>query len=614
MAQDDRWTVKILSLPVFSDEFSLAILKSPLANLAFVHAVDVTSASEFVEQIAEWSNEWDKDVAAAICSNPMILEHFWRLACSAEKVFLQSTVYQLGFGLCERSLMEDQERSVAWLRKSATVAPLVKKVIQPSKKLKVGSESDSSATPLLDQENAVKAKWAGRLEAIGRRAGVHSKLLNDQDANEELAPGEAAKLRKLVLSSGAPRTMIAHVRAVERLERWAAFSDLELFPLTVEKILKYALHLDARFCGPTVIPSFKTSLKWVAARLVMELPNLDDRRLRALQEKIVADRAKMLKEAKPIPLGVVGALEGLVLNEAEGIPARLFVWWILCMIFASLRFDDAVHVNPSELVMKEEGLFGVAWQTKVDRKRVGTRFVVPKVGFARPNWLEVGWELMPSVNFDRDFWIPELNTRSEFIQLPPTYARSVKWLKVFVQQAIVQAPHDAMAEEQKTALIRSMAELTAHSCRVTLLDAAVHAGRSTEEIGLQANWKNPGPLVLKYTRNRTAVPATMIKQLVRDLTQEEHFVQEDKNTVLTDVCDQELEGIQFYIKTPAQGSYYDYKYHCTVLGDPESIACSRFDFQDCTAVGSDLPDLSALCKSCARHRPDIVRMFSPESC
>ena len=614
MAQDDRWTVKILSLPVFSDEFSLAILKSPLANLAFVHAVDVTSASEFVEQIAEWSNEWDKDVAAAICSNPMILEHFWRLACSAEKVFLQSTVYQLGFGLCERSRMEDQERSVAWLRKSATVAPLVKKVIQPSKKLKVGSEPDSSATPLLDQENAVKAKWAGRLEAIGRRAGVHSKLLNDQDANEELAPGEAAKLRKLVLSSGAPRTMIAHVRAVERLEHWAAFSDLELFPLTVEKILKYALHLDARFCGPTVIPSFKTSLKWVAARLVMELPNLDDRRLRALQEKIVADRAKMLKEAKPIPLGVVGALEGLVLNEAEGIPARLFVWWILCMIFASLRFDDAVHVNPSELVMKEEGLFGVAWQTKVDRKRVGTRFVVPKVGFARPNWLEVGWELMPSVNFDRDFWIPELNTRSEFIQLPPTYARSVKWLKVFVQQAIVQAPHDAMAEEQKTALIRSMAELTAHSCRVTLLDAAVHAGRSTEEIGLQANWKNPGPLVLKYTRNRTAVPATMIKQLVRDLTQEEHFVQEDKNTVLTGVCDQELEGIQFYIKTPAQGSYYDYKYHCTVLGDPESIACSRFDFQDCTAVGSDLPDLSALCKSCARHRPDIVRMFSPESC
>ena len=611
MAQDDRWTLKILSLPIFSDEFSQALLKTPLANLAFVHAVDVNTGSEFVDQIAEWASGWDGDVASVVCSHPVALESFWRLACSAEKVFLQSTVFQLGFGLCEAARNQEQESSVANLRRLATVAPLVKKVCQPAKKFKTSNGTEGeSVTPLLDQENAVKAKWAGRLEAIGRRAGQFAKLLNEHEASEELAPGEAAKLRKLVLSSGAPRTMSAHVRAVERFEHWAAFADVEAFPLTVDKILKYALHLDTRSCGPTVIPSFKTSVKWVASRLVMELPNLDDRRLRALQEKVTADRAKTLKEAKPIPIEVVGALEGLVLNEAEGGPARLFIWWFLCMIFASLRFDDAIHVSPNDLVMKDEGLFGVAWQTKVDRKRVGTRFVVPKVGFANPAWLEVGWSLFPSVGFDRDYWIPELNTRGEFTMAPPTYVRSVKWLKVFVQQAIVVAPSDRFVGEDRSALIRSMAELTAHSCRVTLLDAAVHAGRSTEEIGLQANWKNPGPLVLKYTRNRTAVPATMIKQLVRDLTQEDHFIQEDKDTVLTDVCDQELDGIQFYIKTPAPGSYYDYKYHCTALGDPDSIACGRFEFHDCTAVGSELPDLSTLCKSCARHRPDIVRMFS----
>ena len=42
-------------------------------------------------------------------------------------------------------------------------------------------------------------------------------------------------------------------------------------------------------------------------------------------------------------------------------PARLFIWWLLCMIFASLRFDDALHVKPDELKMQDEGLFGVAW-------------------------------------------------------------------------------------------------------------------------------------------------------------------------------------------------------------------------------------------------------------
>lgn len=200
MAQEDRWTLKILSLPVFSDEFSSALLKTPLANLAFVHAVDVKSESEFVDKVVLWSQEWERDVSAAVCSDPLRLGQFWRLACSAEKGFLQSTVFQLGFGLGERSVLEDQECSVAWLRKSATVAPLVKKVVQPLKRAKTGDETSSSNTPLLDQENAVKAKWAARLEAMGRRAGVHSKLLSDQESSHELAPGEAAKLRKLVRS------------------------------------------------------------------------------------------------------------------------------------------------------------------------------------------------------------------------------------------------------------------------------------------------------------------------------------------------------------------------------------------------------------------------------
>ena len=99
MAQEDRWTLKILSLPVFSDEFSSALLKTPLANLAFVHAVDVKSESEFVDKVVLWSQEWESDVSAAVCSDPLRLGQFWRLACSAEKGFLQSTVFQLGFGL-----------------------------------------------------------------------------------------------------------------------------------------------------------------------------------------------------------------------------------------------------------------------------------------------------------------------------------------------------------------------------------------------------------------------------------------------------------------------------------------------------------------------------------
>ena len=66
-----------------------------------------------------------------------------------------------------------------------------------------------------------------------------------------------------------------------------------------------------------MLPAFKTSLKWVAARLAIDLPDLDDRRLRALQESVIAKRAKTLKEALPIPIEVVGLLEVFVCDVLE---------------------------------------------------------------------------------------------------------------------------------------------------------------------------------------------------------------------------------------------------------------------------------------------------------
>ena len=297
-----------------------------------------------------------------------------------------------------------------------------------------------------------------------------------------------------------------------------------------------------------------------------------------------------------------------MVGEFFPVAARIFVWWILCMIFASLRFDDAIHVRPHELRMQDEGLFGVAWQTKVDRKRAGTRFVVPAVGFKVQNWLQVGWELFLDQDFpERDFWVQELNTRDTFMERPPTYQRSVQWMKFFAGCVVEGLKMNAGS---RALSIESVSNLTAHSCRVTLLDAAVHAGRSSEEIGLQANWKDPGPLVLKYTGNRSSVPATMIKQQVRDLSHEKHPIVEDENTMLMDAADDDADGMEFFTKTPAPGTYYDYKFHATALGDPDSLACKKFPLSECSSVGSTLPDISVFCKACARSRPDIVASFS----
>ena len=604
MAQrNDRWVPKILSLPIFDEAFTKAVESTPLSSLAFVLAMDVGSSVEFVDLALRWAHSWDVSVLTVFSEKVHMLEQYWSICKVSEKAFLESTAFQLGFGMCE-----SREAPVSCSKEPRSQSALVALTAarnQAPKRSSSGAEKSASSTPLLDKEHAEKLKWAARLENIGKRAGSHARLFTEQDQSENLSPGEMSRLRQLVLICGAHRTMAVHVKAFERFENWADQAKVPMYPLEVDKVLKYALSLDEQECGPSVIPALKISIKWVASRLVMDLPDLEDMRLGALQQKVIAARAKTLKEAVAIPLGVVGAMELIVVNDACPTAMRVFVWWLLCMVYASLRFDDAIHVKPSELIMMEEGIFGVAWQTKVDRKRAGTRFMVPKVGFQNSAWLEVGWDLMKyALPGDRDFWVPELNTIDVFKEHAPTYTRTVQWLRYFARSASDRRK-DIEPKLLHTDAV-TIGKLTAHSCRVTLLDAAVHAGRSSEEIGLQANWKNPGPLVLKYTRNRTQVPALMIKQLVQDLVANDHPTQPDKDTLLTDVSDQDLCAAEFFIKSPTTGRGYEYRFHATALGDSSVLACGKFKIDECQSAGNFLPDPAVLCKACAKQRPDLV--------
>ena len=96
MAQGpDRWASKILSLPVFSDAFAQAIQGSPFSNLAFVAAMEVRSAHEFVEKVVEWAPQLDASVRDDLVFSTFMLEQYWSLACSVERAFFESTAVQL---------------------------------------------------------------------------------------------------------------------------------------------------------------------------------------------------------------------------------------------------------------------------------------------------------------------------------------------------------------------------------------------------------------------------------------------------------------------------------------------------------------------------------------
>ena len=104
----------------------------------------------------------------------------------------------------------------------------------------------------------------------------------------------------------------------------------------------------------------------------MEAPDTKAYLLLAIRDKAVQERGKETKEAEPIPVGATGRVEQfLTLCSATKMkrPLQMFVWWVLCMIYASLRFEDACHVRPDGLAMGVEAFTGSSWQTKTERRR-----------------------------------------------------------------------------------------------------------------------------------------------------------------------------------------------------------------------------------------------------
>ena len=89
------------------------------------------------------------------------------------------------------------------------------------------------------------------------------------------------------------------------------------------------------------------------------------------------ERGKPLKEAAPFTVELVKAMKIFVVDSAFE-AAKVFLWWVPCMIFASLRFDDAVHVKPLNPQVTQDGIFGGKQTLK--RKKRGTKFLVPGVG------------------------------------------------------------------------------------------------------------------------------------------------------------------------------------------------------------------------------------------
>ena len=172
--------------------------------------------------------------------------------------------------------------------------------------------ADEAQASLKAREVGEAREWGMRLRAIVERCGEHATIAGGPKPGSPLSQDEMNALRSIVYESGGFRTIQQCVRHWERLETWARSQNINAIPLTTEVLVKYVLDLADRGCGPTVIPSVRGAIKWICKRIGMQAPDLADARIMALQKRVYGERGKETREAVPIPLALVAALERFV--------------------------------------------------------------------------------------------------------------------------------------------------------------------------------------------------------------------------------------------------------------------------------------------------------------
>ena len=587
----DRALKKFLSFPVFDKQFVDAICDVGLSRSEFwmVLELDEDSGSTVFDMIpALPGSDQSKALLAARHDHFMIL---FDMVQKGKKTVFNNLFTDLGFGAGSSEAISKIKTPGAVVTEAQTQGAI-----------KRPNPHGSSATwvSLKAQEESEKDKWAARLQKIAIRAGAAAKI--NGPAREGLSTKEDETIKAIVLKSGGFRTMRQNVRAWEKFDQWAAEAGVSIYPPKDAVVVKYCLHLESSGCGPSVIPAFFYSIGWVCRRLAMDSPGRMPSEIKGIVDKVYTERGKELKEAVPVPFEIVAALEGFVIEcfDQDNAALGIFTWWVLILVYASLRWDDGRHVSPQSLELTDDALMGLVWQTKVDRKRRGTRFAVPNCSLSGTQWLEIGWHRFKEFSADRDFFIWDLKSAGEFEDAPITYSRSLAWLKYCMLQSLeLRSKKGHVTSEKAAELITGIHSISWHSMRVTLLDAAVKNQVDTKIIGLQANWRDPGPMVLKYARQRKDLSVTMVKKLAKDLREAwtpdaAHFEADDDPDVV------EPSVAEYVLKDNVSEkalSTSDVKFHIVNRAiNPDFSLCGKIPLGEAVSFGTEPP--GPICKLC----------------
>ena len=418
----------------------------------------------------------------------------------------------------QQAAVLNAEHPVTEFPLNAQVAPLWSAQCDPKKRRRFGlaerSISAPSANSLRDQEAEARREAAFELRTLLREAGSAATITQRVS---DLAPAEADRVMDLILSRGSPSTIKRHVALWKSIRGWIVSQGKPLeaaYPPSEALIASYLLERSSSGCGPSVPDTVRGNVAWICDRLGMTAPDLAAPSIRAIRDQVVTDRGRPVREAVPFPLDVIRAFEAMAAGAgSQHLPTcfRIVSGMCLCMIYASLRFNDAVHTEVRSVVFTDDVLRGTCWQTKADRKRRGTRFAIVNSSFGSIPWLPAWWAwVSPLLTHDADFWFLHVSIDTIGVMTvdwasPAAFGPALTVLRAAIEHAVLMDP----AVDQAFA-----SQATWHSARVTMIDLAGLDGRSSTEMLLQLHSTSPA-MAEKYQRSRLQIPINMVHDLCK---------------------------------------------------------------------------------------------------
>ncbi len=314
------------------------------------------------------------------------------------------------------------------------------------------------------------------------------------------------QLVEAALRKGSAKSIGANRRSWTKIVKWFrenATSDDSVYPTkssTFAKFLNWFRTRNVRIGAPELM---KSAVLWIHRRFGMDSSEIT-------ASSLIPGLISMIGEAKKFVAPVdkvtwdtesIAKLERFVMDETQSPVERLLVGTILLMCYASLRFDDALHSPPDLMQLVTGILLGVAWQTKVDRKKRGTRWSASRGSVTGCDWVEVWFGLLKD----------SVHTKRDYLLEAPTSDRTAFQKGVPISYEVFVA--SVVPVMRRIGIPEHLIAHGVHLCKRWATTMGAYGGESQMPLKLQGHWATDR-MTVEYTAFGRLLPVQMMQRLL----------------------------------------------------------------------------------------------------